>query len=488
METLGINSQFETRQGPSPASAAAGRGTPVQPVTFWRDSVVRPAAMGAAQAGAMDLVFSLRDRADIGWRPAGDALTTGTPAASYARGAWNFRASLLALWNTPVIDRARFAAALDRTVGEMIPGAFTDGTRTTVSVGQRTTVNLSPGVLSVDRERPGAWVTITGTITCPAGMSLAQVNQAVARALGQSMTWTSMATNAGQTVPARAPFIPPPDGAQLFALLQGSGLSGGGPCGGGYKDDQVWARGCIRLVANTTASPQLPALQPIGNTPAPARPAAPAPAPTPAAPAAPAPAGSCVVAPRDYFYLRPTPTFAATGTRYAAGTPILLLAQTTMTQRGASGAELKLYRVRINSGTGAGQEGFAALSAADLQPASVGSCPTGTAIAQYAINATTGASTTTGTAPVTPAPATPARPPTAPATPARPPTAPSPVLAQLRTNTSAGSAGMWLGGAALFMAAVGGGLYWKREELGLVDAKPTSPARRSSVPATRTYA
>jgi hypothetical protein len=467
MHSMGIHASIDSRPA-TPSAYLACLPPAAGPVSApWRS----PQAPGAEARALPPLTFGMLER---GTAPAGNALDSGVPAPAYNPGTWNFRASLLTIFLKPTFNGAGLPAALDAAVRSIIPGASTDLSRTTLSLGGLTTVNLTEGAVRLaDVLVPGGWVTVTGTLVTTAAMTLDQVNRAVARALAAITTRWTLMPNTRSTLQA------PTDGAMLHSLLSSTALINGAACTGGYRM-QVWARGCIRLMAAPASQSVAPVAPPLPSAPAPGAPAAPPAQGARPAPAVPALTQSCVVAPRDYFYLRPSATFATAGaTRYPAGTPIALIGQTNLTMRGQSGAELRLYRVRLQSGAHVGQEGFAALSAADLQPASVGSCPTGTAIAAYAIGQS-------GASPAATAPARPSAP-ASPAAPSRP--APTqPVLTQLRGNASATKAGYYVAGASALAAAIAAGLYWKREALGLVEPKrKNQPVRPTSVPQTRIY-
>jgi hypothetical protein len=362
----------------------------------------------------------------FGYAPAGAVPTSGSPAASYSAGTYDFYASILVRGAEPLINgpafRERLAQVLrDADLATGLGGGLT-GSEFALAKGAQQTENVvAPN--GATRAQPAWWLNVSGRVVAPRGFQTATFEQALSRALASAgvVTWRPIA---GQPNIDNFNFAvnAPQNGSSLQAVFSLPNACTGGAL---FAVGVPWYKACVRFGPVPVSAPATPA---------------PAPQVTPTAPPAPSPQTGCSVVIRDYTFLRTSATFAQVGPRIPAQSTLYLLARTNLSQRASTGNTVTIYRAR----TVDGQNGFVVLDPQDVANANPPQC-----VAALPVDS----SVTLNTAVPPPSP------PVAPVRPAPqlPPAANQPIPGTVsQTPTSGLSTGSMLGiGLAAVAAGVG---------------------------------
>lgn len=273
--------------------------------------------------------------------------TSGTSPDAIPAGRVAFETHILIAHTAPTVDTAAFPSRFVTSLYEQsITKASTVAGDVTIATAAPTQAESAavratlPTVLSISsdassRWNSARWINIRGAFNATRPWSLSGLNLAIADALTNSIAWNE--TEARRRL---SPLTIPEDGdlTQLVAALNAPNA-----CGGRRAYGNVFAAACTRWTAlAATVTPQPTREGPVSVA-----------------------LPQCRTVTEDGFWLRPTPTFARTGPKFPANTPVDLLERTEAVQ-----GVYRLFRVAVANPNRSDPStyliGYAALRAADL--------------------------------------------------------------------------------------------------------------------------
>ncbi len=278
---------------------------------------------------------------------AGVVPTSGTSPEAIPAGRIAFETHILIAHTAPTLDTAAFPSRFVTSLYEQsvtkastVAGDVAIATAAPTQAESAAVRATLPTVLSISsdassRWNNARWINIRGAFNATRPWTLSGLNLAIADALTNSIAWNE--TEARRRL---SPLTIPEDGdfTQLVAALNASNA-----CGGRRTYGNVIAAACTRWTAlAATVTPQPTREGPVSVA-----------------------LPQCRTVTEDGFWLRPTPTFARTGPKFPANTPVELLERTEAVQ-----GVYRLFRVAVanpnRSDPSPYLTGYAALRAADL--------------------------------------------------------------------------------------------------------------------------